>query len=100
MARKLKIITQPPINRFGRRDGRPRPWLTLVLLAVGLAMLAAGLMRTYPAAGGAVIWEPQLVELVSRGGVHRAPATGPAATQAAGQVVLQPVEKPPDACPT
>ena len=100
MARKFELIPQPPIDRFGRRHGRSRPWLAAVLLLVGLALLAVGLVRVHPTAGGGAISEPNLVRLVTRGGIHRGPVTTAAATQKSGQAVLQPVEKPPDACPT
>jgi len=94
-ARVDRVIPQPPINRSGRRDGRSRPWLAVLLLAVGLGLLGAGLLRTHPVARGASIPERELVRLVARGGVHRTPAT-----QQSGRAVLQPVEKPPEACPT
>lgn len=98
---KFKVIPQPPINRFARRDGRSRPWLAGVLVVVGLGLLAAGLLRTHRTAGGGRMSEPNLVELVTRSGVHRAPATATApTTQESGPPVLQPVEKPPEACPT
>jgi len=105
MAKRLVKIPQPPIDPAGRSTEARHIVLGIVGALVGAVLIAAAFLTSHRL-GAESVRQPQLVELVTHGGVaiseERTPVTGPAG-QAEGQTAtttIKKVEKPPEDCPT
>ena len=105
MAKRLVKIPQPPIDPT-RRGTEARHIVLGVLGAMAGAALIAAAFLTSHRLGAESVRHPQLVELVTHGGVaiteEKTPATGQAG-QPGGQTAtttIKKVEKPPEDCPT
>jgi len=90
MAKPMKIVPQPPIDRIGRPSEAKSGWIGLAVAGVGVALLAVGLLVTYAAQGGPDLRQWQIVQLATHGGIERVsataskPASGPASSPTKG----------------
>lgn len=101
MADNFKI-PQPPIDRQNRREKRPQLWLGVVMLAAAILMLIIGAGKTHAifGPGQPAISEPELVRLVTVGGVKMSKPTATSSTSQASPGRIEKVEQPPAECPT
>ena len=102
MAKKLKKVPQPPIDRANRPSERP-PFVTgLTLTIFGLLLLAGGLLSRHEAisAGGTTtLRQWQMVDYVTIGKIERDEETAGKATIFTTPRI-QLLENPPNLCPT
>jgi len=96
MPRRLRRISQPPIDRTGRRIESRAAWYGVAITAAGLALLVGGLLANHRVlfddASTETMPEWGLVEAVTYGGITRVGRAGP---DGAGQVTdTRPVEPP------
>lgn len=102
MARKLRKVPQPPIDRANRpSEGRPlATGLTLTIL--GLLLLTAGLLSRHEAQtaeGSTSLRQWQMVDYVTIGKIERDEATtGKATIFTTPRIHL--LDNPPNLCPT
>jgi hypothetical protein len=102
MARKLKKVPQPPIDRANRPSERPPFAAGLTLTLFGLLLLASGLFSRHEAitaAGTTSLHQWQMVDYVTIGKIERDAATAGKATVFTTPRI-QLIENPPNLCPT
>jgi hypothetical protein len=102
MAKKLRKLPQPPIDRANRPSER-RPFAVgLTLTILGLLLLTAGLLTRHEAlsAGGTTsLHQWQMVDYVTIGKIERDAATAGKPTIFTTPRI-QLLENPPNLCPT
>lgn len=101
MARRLRKVPQPPIDRANRPSESRHLLAGLLLAAAGAVLIVVGFLVTHRL-GAESVPHRRLVKLVTHGGVKVVQTPSPAGAGAGptAETTIKKVEKPPDDCPT